>query len=118
MDRSQHIGVLAGEKSGDILGGAVLRELKRRNNEVSFSGIGGEQMALHGLTSLHDMERLSVFGLVEPLKRLPELLSIRRSVGQHMIEHQPHLFLGIDSPDFNLGLEQKLRHKGDRKSVV
>jgi lipid-A-disaccharide synthase len=102
MARSQHIGVLAGEKSGDILGGAVLRELKRRNSDLSFSGIGGEQMALHGLTSLHDMERLSVFGLVEPLARLPELLSIRRSVGRHMIEHQPQLFLGIDSPDFNL----------------
>ena len=111
MARSQHIGVLAGEKSGDILGGAVLRELKRRNSDLSFSGIGGEQMALHGLTSLHDMERLSVFGLVEPLTRLPELLSIRRSVGRHMIEHQPQLFLGIDSPDFNLALEQKLRRK-------
>ena len=58
------------------------------------------------------MERLSVFGLVEPLKRLPELLSIRRSLGQHMIKHQPQLFLGIDSPDFNLALEQKLRHNG------
>ena len=114
MGRSQHIGILAGEKSGDILGGAVLRELKRRNSDVSFSGIGGEQMAHHGLVSLHDMERLSVFGLVEPLKRLPELLSIRRSVWQHMIKHQPQprLFLGIDSPDFNLALEQKLRHTG------
>ncbi|MEC8158174.1 MAG: lipid-A-disaccharide synthase [Pseudomonadota bacterium] len=114
MGRSQHIGVLAGEKSGDILGGAVLRELKCRNSDVSFSGIGGEQMAHHGLVSLHDMERLSVFGLVEPLKRLPELLSIRRSVWQHMMKHQPQpqLFLGIDSPDFNLALEQKLRHTG------
>ena len=111
MGRSQHIGVLAGEKSGDILGGAVLRELKCRNSDVSFSGIGGEQMAHHGLVSLHDMERLSL-GLVEPLKRLPELLSIRRSVGQHMIKHQPQLFLGIDSPDFNLALEQRLRHNG------
>ena len=85
MGSSQHIGVLAGEKRGDILGGAVLREHKRRHSDVSFSGIGGELMALHGLTSLHDMERLSVVGLVEPLKRLPELLSIRRSLGQHMI---------------------------------
>ena len=58
------------------------------------------------------MERLSVFGLVEPLKRLPELLSIRRSVGQHMIKQQPQLFLGIDSPDLNLALEQRLRRNG------
>ena len=106
MGRSQHIGVLAGEKSGDILGGAVLRELKRRHGDILFSGIGGEQMALHGLASLHDMERLSVFGLVEPLKRLPELLSIRRSVGQHMMKHQPQLFFVIVSPHFNLALVQ------------
>ena len=58
MGRSQHIGVLAGEKSGDIWGGAVLRELKRRNCDVSFSGRGGEQMAYHGLVSVREMERL------------------------------------------------------------
>jgi lipid-A-disaccharide synthase len=114
MKPARHIGVLAGEKSGDILGGALLRELKRRHNELTFSGIGGEHMALHGLSSLYDMERLSVFGLVEPLKRLPELLSIRGSVRQHMIAQQPDLFLGIDSPDFNLALEQRLRKNGIR----
>jgi len=112
MKPARHIGVLAGEKSGDILGGAVLRELKRRHDELTFSGIGGEHMALHGLNSLYDMERLSVFGLVEPLKRLPELLSTRGSVRQHMITQQPDLFLGIDSPDFNLALEQRLRKNG------
>ena len=102
MSHAHHIGVLAGEVSGDILGGAVLRELKRRQASLEFTGIGGEQMSLHGLTSLCDMERLAVFGLIEPLKRLPELLSIRRSVRQHMLKSRPQLFLGIDSPDFNL----------------
>jgi len=112
MSHAHHIGVLAGEVSGDILGGAVLRELKRRQASLEFTGIGGEQMSLHGLTSLYDMERLAVFGLIEPLKRLPELLSIRRSVRQHMLKSRPQLFLGIDSPDFNLTLERQLRSKG------
>lgn len=112
MVQAHHIGVLAGEKSGDILGGAVLRELRYRNDRLKFTGIGGELMALHGLQSLHDMERLSVFGLVEPLKRLPELLSVRRAVKQHMLQAEPELFLGIDSPDFNLSLERSLRSKG------
>ena len=103
MGQSQHIGVLAGEKSGDILGRGV-RELTYI--VMLFSGIGGEQMALHGLTSLHDMERLSVFGLVEPLKRLPELLSIRRSVGA---DQQSRSSFGIDSPDFN-GARQAYRN--------
>ena len=61
---------LSGEKSGDILAGSVLRELKRRNEALRVTGIGGEATALHGLDSLFDMDRLAVFGLVEPLKRL------------------------------------------------
>ena len=112
MLNAPHLGVLAGEKSGDILAGSVLRELKRRNDALRVTGVGGEAMALHGLDSLFDMDRLSVFGFTEPLKRLPELLSIRRSVRQHMLSERPDVFLGIDSPDFNLTLEQQLRAQG------
>ena len=112
MSNAPHLGVLAGEKSGDILAGSVLRELKRRNEALRVTGIGGEAMALHGLDSLFDMDRLAVFGFTEPLKRLPELLSIRRSVRQHMMAERPDVFLGVDSPDFNLTLERQLRAQG------
>lgn len=112
MLNAPHLGVLAGEKSGDILAGSVLRELKRRNDALRVTGVGGDAMALHGLDSLFDMDRLAVFGFTEPLKRLPELLSIRRSVRQHMLSERPDVFLGIDSPDFNLTLEQQLRAQG------
>ena len=105
------IGVLAGETSGDILGAAVLSELLKRDRSLQFSGIGGPLMADCGLESMVPMDRLSVFGLIEPLKRLPELLRIRRDVTRHMQALQPQLFLGIDSPDFNLTLEQNSRRR-------
>ena len=112
MMDAPHLGVLAGEKSGDILAGSVLRELKRRNELLRVTGIGGEASALHGLDSLFEMDRLAVFGFVEPLRRLPELLSIRGAVRHHMLTERPEVFLGVDSPDFNLTLEQQLRAKG------
>ena len=112
MSGAPYLGVLAGEKSGDILAGSVLRELKRRNETLRVTGIGGEATALHGLESLYDMDRLAVFGFTEPLKRLPELLSMRRGIRQHMLLERPDVFLGVDSPDFNLTLEQQLRAKG------
>ena len=112
MMDAPHLGVLAGEKSGDILAGSVLRELKRRDESLRITGIGGEASALHGLDSLFEMDRLAVFGFVEPLRRLPELLSIRGAVRHHMLTERPEVFLGVDSPDFNLTLEQQLRAKG------
>jgi lipid-A-disaccharide synthase len=106
------IGILAGEVSGDILGSHLLAALKTRFDHVVVEGIGGPLMAEQGLQSLYPMERLSVMGLFEPLKRLLELLRIRRGVYQHFLANPPDLFLGIDSPDFNLRLEYKLRRAG------
>ena len=103
------IGVLAGEASGDILGSRVIAALKAQYDEVIVEGIGGPLMEAQGLKSLFPMERLSVMGFVEPLKRLPELLRIRKTVFQHFRDNPPDLFLGLDSPDFNLRLERKLR---------
>ena len=65
-----------------------------------------------GFHSLYPLDRLSVMGLVEPLKRLPELLRIRRQLYRHFLDHQFDLVLGIDSPDFTIGLELKLRRQG------
>jgi lipid-A-disaccharide synthase len=106
------IGILAGEISGDILGSHLLAALKKRFDRVVIEGIGGPLMEAQGLQSLYPMERLSVMGFIEPLKRLPELLRIRRGVYQHFLANPPDLFLGIDSPDFNLRLEYKLRQAG------
>jgi len=106
------IGVLAGEASGDILGARVLAALRDRHPHLRVEGIGGPLMEAQGLRSMFPMERLSVMGFVEPLKRLPELLGIRRAVLRHFIDTPPDLFLGIDSPDFNLPLERRLRQSG------
>ncbi len=106
------IGVLAGEASGDILGSRVIAALQARHPDLQVEGIGGPLMEARGLKSMFPMERLSVMGFVEPLKRLPELLRIRKAVFNHFRDRPPDLFLGIDSPDFNLRLERRLRESG------
>ena len=106
------VGIVAGEISGDLLGAGMIRELKALNPDIEFIGVGGEQMASEGLSQLYDMERLAVMGLIEPLKRLPELLKMRSDLAKHFIAQKIDLFIGIDAPDFNLGLAKKLKHKG------
>ncbi|MDA8827605.1 lipid-A-disaccharide synthase [Luminiphilus sp.] len=106
------LGVLAGEASGDILGASVTAELRRRHTQLELRGIGGSGLAEQGLASLHPMDRLSVFGIVDPLKRLPELLKVRRQAFHQQLDWRPDCFLGIDSPDFNLTLEARLRAQG------
>nr|WP_255775589.1 lipid-A-disaccharide synthase [Microbulbifer sediminum] len=106
------VGMLAGEASGDILGAGLVAELQSRFPSVQVEGIAGPRMQALGAKSLFPMERLSVMGLVEPLKRLPELLRIRRSLRDHFLNNPPDIFVGIDSPDFNLSLEQSLREAG------
>ena len=112
MSRPLRIGMLAGEASGDILGSRVLRALRRHYPDLRAEGIGGPLMQAEGFDSLWPMERLSVMGFVEPLKRLPELLRIRRGLYRHFRDNPPDLFLGIDSPDFVLALEGRLRATG------
>ncbi|MEJ2042174.1 MAG: lipid-A-disaccharide synthase [Reinekea sp.] len=112
MSRPLKIALLAGEASGDILGAGLMRELKRLQPDVEFGGIGGEKMIAQGLESQVPLERLSVMGITEVLGRLPELLSIRKAYYQWAVQWQPDVFVGIDAPDFNLGLEIKLRKAG------
>jgi lipid-A-disaccharide synthase len=106
------IGLLAGEASGDQLGAALMAEILALNPDVVFEGIGGPLMTAQGLESMVEMDRLSVMGLIEPLKRLFELLAIRKRVKQHFTENLPDLFIGIDSPDFTLNIELALREQG------
>ncbi len=106
------IGIIAGEASGDILGADLIRALRRQLPNAVFEGVGGPLMIEEGFHSLCDMDRLSVMGLVEPLKRLFELLRIRRQVKQHLLNWRADIVIGIDSPDFNLNIERFLREQG------
>lgn len=106
------IGLVAGESSGDILGANLMRSLKEAHSNVRFVGVGGPLMADEGLESLFPMETLSVMGLVDVLKQLPTLLRARKQVVQAMLKQQPHVFVGIDAPDFNLPIETKLKAAG------
>lgn len=110
-ERPVRIALVAGEESGDILGSGLMRELKQLYPRVEFRGVGGRRMTAEGLESLFPMERLSVMGLVEVLKRLPELLRRRKRLVQELLDWRPDLFVGIDAPDFNLGVERALKRK-------
>ena len=106
------IGIVAGEASGDILGSSLMQAIKSKYADVTFEGVGGPLMIAEGFNSHFPMDRLSVMGFVEPLKRLPELLRLRRGLKKHFISSPPDLFIGIDSPDFTLNIELALRNKG------
>lgn len=112
--------MVAGESSGDLLGSRVIRSLRAQfpNRELLIEGIGGEAMQAEGFDSLYPMERLAVMGLIEPLGRLPELLRIRRELHKRWRESPPAFFLGIDAPDFNLGLARRLRKGGLRTAQL
>ncbi len=107
-----HIGIVVGEASGDILGAALITELRKIYPDAEFSGIGGPRMLALGFHSYFPQDRLAVMGLIEPLKRLPELLRIRKFLREHFIANRPAVFIGIDSPDFTISLEGSLKEKG------
>ncbi len=109
---SLRLGLCAGEASGDLLAGSILRAWQQRGTSLDITGIGGDQMQSQGLESLCVIDRLAVMGLVEPLKRLPELLGIRRRLIAQQQRVTPDLFVGVDSPDFNLPIERRLRASG------
>ena len=111
-NRPIHIGIVVGEMSGDILGSGLMSEILKRYPNASFSGIGGPLMLEQGFQSLFPMERLSVMGLFEVLGRIFELIGIRRSLKRHFLASRPDVFIGIDAPDFNIGLELQLRQEG------
>lgn len=104
--------LVAGEISGDILGAGLIAELKALYPKAEFRGMGGELMQAQGLTSLYPLETLSVMGVVEVLKHLPKLIKVRKHLYQDALAWGTDLMIGIDSPDFNLGLEKKLRAQG------
>jgi lipid-A-disaccharide synthase len=106
------IGIVAGEASGDILGAGLIRALREKYPDIQVEGIGGSLMLAEGCRSFFVQDRLAVMGLIEPLKCLPELLRMRRFLREHFLTNPPDVFIGIDSPDFNLPLEHALRSAG------
>ncbi|TGN39813.1 lipid-A-disaccharide synthase [Marinobacter confluentis] len=110
--RAPVFGIVAGEASGDILGAGLIRALRRKYPGARFVGIGGDEMVAEGFHSLVPMERLSVMGLVEVLGRLRELFSIRARLMSYFLQNPPDVVIGIDSPDFTLGVERRCRDAG------
>lgn len=106
------IGLVAGESSGDLLGAGLVRELKRRYPDATFEGVAGPEMLAAGCEQWDAAESLAVMGLIEPLVHLPRLLRLRRDLVHRWRNSPPDVFVGIDAPDFNLGLEKKLRAAG------
>jgi len=106
------IALVAGETSGDLLGAGLIRALRTKRSDIHFEGVAGPAMVAAGCETFASAEELAVMGLIEPLRRIPRLLQLRRSLIQHWTTRPPDVFVGIDAPDFNLGLETKLRVAG------
>lgn len=106
------VGIVAGEASGDLLGSLLIKALKEEFPALEFVGIAGPKMQSAGAQSWHSMEKLAVRGYVEVLRSLREILAIRRNVRDRMLRERPALFIGIDAPDFNFGLERSLKRAG------
>ena len=110
----KRVAIVAGESSGDMLGAALIRALRARYADLELYGIAGPRMIAEGATTLFPLEKLAVRGYVEALKHLPEIFGIRRRLAAQLLQDRPDLFIGIDAPDFNLGLETRLRSAGIR----
>jgi len=106
------IGLVAGEASGDVLGAGLIRAVRARIPDAVFEGVAGPEMAAAGCEQWEPSESLAVMGIVEPLAHIPRLLRLRRGLAKRWRESPPDVFIGIDAPDFNLGLEIKLRKAG------
>src|SRR6185312_3852017 len=111
---SRIFAMVAGEDSGDLLGAELIEALRANHPEAKFVGVGGPRMRAAGLDAWHDIAELSVMGLAEVLHHLPRLLRLRASLAKRLIALKPDVFIGIDAPDFNLGLEKKLKQTGIR----
>jgi len=106
------IAIVAGEASGDLLAAGLIKEIKSRHPDAEIYGIAGPRMIEAGCKALFPLEKLSVMGLVEVLRHLPELLGIRKQLFKQLIQTPPDVFVGVDAPDFNLALEARLKKAG------
>lgn len=112
MPQSLRIAIAACEPSGDMLGGELMLAIQARTDGAAFTGIAGPRMRAAGCQTLIESEQLSVMGIFEVLFQLPRLLGLRRQIIRQLLDHPPDLFIGIDSPDFNFAVEQRLKKAG------
>ncbi len=108
----RRVALIAGEASGDQLGASLISALKARWPDARFAGVGGTQMRDAGLEQWSDYSALAVMGLAEVLRHLPRLLRFRRTLVRRISDWQPDIVIGIDAPDFNLGVEKRLKRRG------
>ena len=106
------IGIVAGEVSGDALGGDFMQQMNALHPNIRWVGVGGRSMAAQGLSSVIDMQRLSVMGLAEVMMHLPDLLKAKKQIISAFQDHHIDLFIGIDAPDFNLRIGKVLKNQG------
>ena len=107
------VAMVAGEASGDLLAGLVLDGLRARWPDLQASGIGGPQMAQRGFQAHWPSEKLAVHGYnMDVFRRLAELIGIRKQLRERLLRERPDVFIGVDAPDFNLGLEAALKAQG------
>ena len=106
------IGIVAGEASGDMLGGLLMQALKNKRSDIEFVGIAGPKMMREGAQSLFPIERLSVRGYLEVIKHAFGLMRIRQQLIKHFLNHRVDIFIGIDAPDFNFYIEKRLKKHG------
>jgi lipid-A-disaccharide synthase len=111
---SLRVGLIAGEASGDLLGAGLIRAIRQHYPDAYFEGVAGPAMIEAGCQAWMPSERLSVMGLAEVARHLPGLLRLRRDLVQRFATNPPDVVIGIDSPDFNLGVEAGLRARGLR----
>lgn len=106
------IAILAGEPSGDLIAGQLMKYLKLKIKNIEFIGVGGPEMQKNGLVSYFNYTELSIHGYLEALKKIFRLISLRNKVTDYFLSEKPDIFIGIDAPDFNFGLEKKLKFNG------
>ncbi|RBP50937.1 lipid-A-disaccharide synthase [Arenicella xantha] len=106
------VGIVAGEKSGDYLGAELIKAISARYPDAQFIGLAGPLMQQAGAKTLAEMDKISIMGIAGALKGLREILAIRRTIKREMLSWKPDVFIGIDVPDFNLGLELMLKQSG------
>ncbi len=103
------VAMVAGEASGDLLAGLLLSGLRRRWPDLQAAGIGGPQMAAQGFAAWWPHDKLAVRGYFEVLRHYREIAAIRRALALRVLAERPAAFIGVDAPDFNLGLEARLK---------
>ena len=116
MKDTLKIGIIAGEHSGDILGENLLKALKKTKN-IEIFGVGGPKMESQGLKSLFDFNNLNIMGFVDPIVNYAKIAAHKNDVCNLFIEKKIDVFIGIDSPDFNMQIQKKLKKKSNIKTV-